>query len=281
MSSFDIEFAAVTDIGKIREKNEDNVLISSDLGLGVVADGMGGHSAGEIASNIAVSVLAETIRKINTNQLKIPENFLPKLDLTERKLLMAANLANAAIYSTAQSSDIYRMMGTTLTGILFDGDFATAVHVGDSRLYLFRDKKIVQITTDHSLAMEHVRRGLLTRAEADHSKIQNVLTRAMGIKKNIEFDLLKFPVKIGDTLLLCSDGLYKGLSENDMGDILRKGNQLPIVKLCKQLVRVSNDKDGQDNISAVLIKILPAHKPTFKQRPKLRLPSVFPWRCQE
>ena len=268
MSSFDIEFAAVTDIGKIREKNEDNVLISSDLGLGVVADGMGGHSAGEIASNIAVSVLAETIRKINTNQLKIPENFLPKLDLTERKLLMAANLANAAIYSTAQSSDIYRMMGTTLTGILFDGDFATAVHVGDSRLYLFRDKKIVQITTDHSLAMEHVRRGLLTRAEADHSKIQNVLTRAMGIKKNIEFDLIKFPVKIGDTLLLCSDGLYKGLSENDMGDILRKGNQLPIVKLCKQLVRVSNDKDGQDNISAVLIKILPAHKPTFKQRLK-------------
>lgn len=268
MSSFDIEFAAVTDIGKIREKNEDNVLISSDLGLGVVADGMGGHSAGEIASNIAVSVLAETIRKINTNQLKIPENFLPKLDLTERKLLMAANLANAAIYSTAQSSDIYRMMGTTLTGILFDGDFATAVHVGDSRLYLFRDKKIVQITTDHSLAMEHVRRGLLTRAEADHSKIQNVLTRAMGIKKNIEFDLLKFPVKIGDTLLLCSDGLYKGLSENDMGDILRKGNQLPIVKLCKQLVQVSNDKDGQDNISAVLIKILPAHKPTFKQRLK-------------
>lgn len=268
MSSFDIEFAAVTDIGKIREKNEDNVLISSDLGLGVVADGMGGHSAGEIASNIAVSVLAETIRKINTNQLKIPENFIPKLDLTERKLLMAANLANAAIYSTAQSSDIYRMMGTTLTGILFDGDFATAVHVGDSRLYLFRDKKIVQITTDHSLAMEHVRRGLLTRAEADHSKIQNVLTRAMGIKKNIEFDLLKFPVKIGDTLLLCSDGLYKGLSENDMGDILRKGNQLPIVKLCKQLVRVSNDKDGQDNISAVLIKILPAHKPTFKQRLK-------------
>ncbi|WP_428039856.1 PP2C family protein-serine/threonine phosphatase [Candidatus Avelusimicrobium fimicolum] len=268
MSSFDIEFAAVTDIGKIREKNEDNVLISSDLGLGVVADGMGGHSAGEIASNIAVSVLAETIRKINTNQLKIPENFLPKLDLTERKLLMAANLANAAIYSTAQSSDIYRMMGTTLTGILFDGDFATAVHVGDSRLYLFRDKKIVQITTDHSLAMEHVRRGLLTRAEADHSKIQNVLTRAMGIKKNIEFDLLKFPVKIGDTLLLCSDGLYKGLSENDMGDLLRKGNQLPIVKLCKQLVRVSNDKDGQDNISAVLIKILPAHKPTFKQRLK-------------
>ena len=99
MSSFDIEFAAVTDIGKIREKNEDNVLISSALGLGVVADGMGGHSAGEIASNIAVSVLAETIRKINNAQLRIPDNFLPKLNLTDRKILMAANLANAATLS--------------------------------------------------------------------------------------------------------------------------------------------------------------------------------------
>lgn len=266
MSSFDIEFAAVTDIGKIREKNEDNVLISSDLGLGVVADGMGGHSAGEIASNIAVSVLAETIRKVNNGQLKIPDNFLAKLDSTERKLLMAANLANAAIFSTAQSSEIYRMMGTTLTGVLFDKDSAIAVHVGDSRLYLFRDGKIVQITTDHSLAMEHVRRGLLTRAEADRSKIQNVLTRAMGIKKNIEFDLLKFPVKGGDTLLLCSDGLYKGLSEADMGTLLEAGKQTSIVKLCKHLVRVSNEKDGQDNISAVLIKILPPRKVTLKQR---------------
>ena len=268
MSTFDIEFAAVTDIGKIREKNEDNVLISSDLGLGVVADGMGGHSAGEIASSIAVSVLAETIRKINNGDLQIPETFLPKLAPTERKLLMAANLANAAIYSTAQSSDVYKMMGTTLTGVLFDKDCAIAVHVGDSRIYLYRDGKIIQITTDHSLAMEHVRRGLLTRAEADRSKIQNVLTRAMGIKKNIEFDLLKFPVKVGDVMLLCSDGLYKGLRESDMADLLKAGAQMPIVKLCKQLVRVSNENDGQDNISAVLIKILPAHKVTFTQRIK-------------
>ncbi len=266
MSTFDIEFAAVTDIGKIREKNEDNVLISSDLGLGVVADGMGGHSAGEIASSIAVSVLAETIRKINTGALKIPDTFLPKLAPTERKLLMAANLSNAAIYSTAQSSDIYKMMGTTLTGVLFDKDCAIAVHVGDSRIYLYRDNKIIQITTDHSLAMEHVRRGLLSKADADKSKIQNVLTRAMGIKKNIEFDLLKFPIKAGDVLVLCSDGLYKGLTEQAIGEILNKEKDLPIVKLCKHLVRVSNERDGQDNISAVVIKILPPKKLSFAQR---------------
>lgn len=266
MSRFDIEFAAVTDIGKIREKNEDNVLISSDLGLGCVADGMGGHSAGEIASNIAVSVLAETIRKVNNSSLKIPETFLPKLDTTERKILMAANLANAAIYSTAQSSEIYKMMGTTLTGVLFDGDTAIAVHVGDSRIYLYRNSKIVQITTDHSLAMEHVRRGLLTKAQADKSKIQNVLTRAMGIKKNIEFDLLKFPVKSGDVMVLCSDGLYKGLTEKQICDVLQKGSNYPLVKLCKTLVKKSNDGDGQDNISAVLIKIMPAKPLTFGQR---------------
>ena len=266
MSAFDIEFAAVTDIGKIREKNEDGVLISSDLGLGVVADGMGGHSAGEIASNIAVHVLEETIRKVNTGELKMPETFLPKLDNTERKMLMAANLANAAIYTTAQASEIYKMMGTTLTGVMFDGDNATAVHVGDSRIYLFRDGKLVQVTTDHSLAMEHVRRGLLTKAEADKSKIQNVLTRAMGIKKNVEFDLLRFPVKLGDVMVLCSDGLYKGMNETQLAEQLERGKNLPLVKLCKQLVRVSNDNDGQDNISAVMIKILPPQRLTFKQK---------------
>ena len=148
MTHFDIEFAAVTDIGKIREKNEDNVLISSDLGIGIVADGMGGHSAGEIASSIAVSVLAETIRKINTGKLQIPTTFLPKLSVVERKILLAANLANAAIYSTAQSADNYRMMGTTLTGVLIENDCATAVHVGDSRLYLLRNNKIIQISYD-------------------------------------------------------------------------------------------------------------------------------------
>ena len=268
MSHFDIEFAAVTDIGKIREKNEDNVLIASDLGLGVVADGMGGHSAGEVASNIAVSVLAETVRKVDEGRLKIPDTFLPKLDFSERKLLMAANLANMAIYSTAQSSSIYKMMGTTMTGVVFSDDNAIAVHVGDSRLYLFREGKIVQITTDHSLANEQVRRGLLTRAEADRSKIQNVLTRAMGIKKDIEFDLLKFPIKVGDVMLLCSDGLYKGLRESDMSQILQEGKDMSLVRLCKQLVRTSNDKDGQDNISAVLIKILPAKPLSFKQKIK-------------
>jgi len=266
MNNFDIEFAAITDIGKIREKNEDNVMISSELSLGVVADGMGGHSAGEIASSIAVSVFAETIRKINTGILPLPDTFLPKLSPVERKLLMAANLANAAIYSTAQSSEIYKMMGTTLTGVLFDKESAFAVHVGDSRIYLYRDNQIVQVTMDHSLAMEHVRRGLLSKEEADKSKIQNVLTRAVGIKKNIEFDLLRFPVRPGDILILCSDGLYKGLTEHQIGEIIQQGKNLPIVKLCKQLVKQSNENDGQDNISAVVIKIFAPQKLTFAQK---------------
>lgn len=268
MSNFDIEFAAITDIGKIRDKNEDNVLISSDISLGVVADGMGGHSAGEIASNIAVSVLAETIRKINQHKLQIPNTFLPKLNFTERKLLLAANLANAAIYSTAQTSKIYRTMGTTMTGVIFENNFATAVHIGDSRLYLLRNGRITQITTDHSLVNEHIRRGLLTKSQAAHSSLQNVLTRAMGVKKNVEFDLLKFPVKVGDVLLLCSDGLYKGLEEADMSRLLTENAQAPLVKLCKLLVQTSNKNDGQDNITTLLVKILPPKKLPFSQRIK-------------
>ena len=268
MNHFDIEFSAVTDIGKIREKNEDNVQIFSDLSLGIVADGMGGHSAGEIASNIAVSVLAETVRKINQKKLAIPTTFLPKLNESERKLLMAANLANEAIFSTAQTSLSYRMMGTTLTSVLVENDIATTVHVGDSRLYLLRNNRFIQITTDHSLAMEHVRRGLLTKEEADHSRIQNVLTRSMGIKRNIEFDLLRFPIQAGDILLLCSDGLYKGLTEKQMAQILQAGKNWPLVKLCKYLVKISNDNDGQDNISTALIKILPPRKISLKQRLK-------------
>ena len=268
MSNFDIEFAAITDIGKIRDKNEDNVLISSDISLGVVADGMGGHSAGEIASNIAVSVLAETIRKINQRKLQIPNTFLPKLNFTERKLLLAANLANAAIYSTAQTSKIYHTMGTTMTGVLVENNYATAVHIGDSRLYLLRNNRITQITTDHSLVNEHIRRGLLTKSQAAHSSLQNVLTRAMGVKKNVEFDLLKFPVKVGDILLLCSDGLYKGLDDRDIIKILNENPNIPLVKLCKLLVQTSNKKDGQDNITTLLVKILPPKKVPFSQRIK-------------
>lgn len=268
MPNYDIEFAAITDIGKIRDKNEDNVLISSDIGLGVVADGMGGHSAGEIASNIAVSVLAETVRKINQHKMQIPPTFLPRLNFTERKLLLAANLANAAIYSTAQTSKLYRMMGTTMTGVLFENNFATAVHIGDSRLYLLRNQKITQITTDHSLVNEHIRRGLLTKAEAAHSNLQNVLTRAMGVKKNVEFDLLKFPVRVGDMMLLCSDGLYKGLDDKEIANLLNKNKDVPLVKLCKLLVQTSNKKDGQDNITILLVKILPPRKVPFSQRIK-------------
>ena len=177
-----------------------------------------------------------------------------------------------AVYCTVCDAEISRSIVTLSlkehTPAEDDNNCATAVHVGDSRLYLLRKDKIIQITTDHSLAMEHIRRGLLTKAEADHSKIQNILTRAMGIKKNIEFDLLKFPVHEGDILLLCSDGLYKGLSEEQIGAILRAGRNMPLVKLCKQLVHDSNDKDGQDNISCVLVKILPPQKLTFMQRLK-------------
>ncbi|MCL2888495.1 MAG: Stp1/IreP family PP2C-type Ser/Thr phosphatase [Elusimicrobia bacterium] len=252
-----LSFAAYSDIGKIRDKNEDMVYISSDLRFAVVADGMGGHSAGEVASNIAISSFVETLTKMNSGQIVIPKDFLPEMSKTERKLLMAADYANYSIYKLAQENAMYRSMGTTLSGVLIEGNEAYVIHIGDTRLYLLRMDVLTQLTTDHSLAAEHIKRGLLTKVQAEKSAVQNVLTRAMGIKKDVEFDILQFTIMPGDILFLCSDGVNKGLSDEEIKQYLQKADKTSPSKVCKALVRKANDNDGKDNISAVIIKVMP------------------------
>ncbi|MDR0291467.1 MAG: Stp1/IreP family PP2C-type Ser/Thr phosphatase [Elusimicrobium sp.] len=252
-----LSFAAYSDIGKIRDKNEDMVYISSDLRFAVVADGMGGHSAGEVASNIAINSFVETLTKMNSGKVVIPKDFLPEMSKPERKLLMAADYANYSIYKLAQENAMYRSMGTTLSGVLIEGNEAYVVHIGDTRLYLLRMDVMTQITTDHSLAAEHIKRGLLTKAQAEKSAVQNVLTRAMGIKKDVEFDILQFTIMPGDILFLCSDGVNKGLTDDDIKQYIQKAYKTSLSKVCKALVRKANENDGKDNISAVIIKVMP------------------------
>ena len=255
--SLSLSFAAYSDIGKIRDKNEDMVYISSDLRFAVVADGMGGHSAGEVASNVAISTIVDTLSKIESGKIAIPKDFLPEMSKPERKLLMAADYANYSIFKLAQENVIYRSMGTTLSGVLIEGNEAYVVHIGDTRLYLLRMDVMTQLTTDHSLAAEHIKRGLLTKAQAEKSAVQNVLTRAMGIKKDVEFDILQFAVMPGDILFLCSDGVNKGLTDEEIKHYLQKAYKTSLSKICKALVRKANDNDGKDNISAVIIKVMP------------------------
>jgi len=258
--SLGARFTAYSDIGKIREKNEDCVFISSELRLAIVADGMGGHSAGEIASSLAVAVFTDTLLKITKNKVTIPKDFLPELTRTERKMLMAADTANHAVYDMAQKKEQYRTMGTTLSALELDGKAAVIVHVGDTRVYLYRQGIFMQITTDHSLAEEQVRRGLMTKEEANNSRVQNVLTRAMGIKREIEFDLLSFDIEPDDIFLLCSDGLNKGLTDAEIQSFLSKAPTMPLSRLCKAMIKKANDQSGKDNISAIIVQTLPASK---------------------
>ncbi|MGB2578112.1 serine/threonine protein phosphatase PrpC [Elusimicrobium simillimum] len=153
---------------------------------------------------------------------------------------------------------MYRTMGTTLSCLLFDNkDSAYAIHIGDTRIYLLRDGVFTQLTIDHSLAAEHVRRGLLTKAQAEKSAIQNVLTRAMGIKKDVEFDILQFGVLEGDVIFMCSDGVNKGLEDEEIKQYLMKTGRTSVSKICKAIVRKANEKDGKDNISAVVVQVMP------------------------
>ncbi|WP_424244811.1 protein phosphatase [Elusimicrobium posterum] len=255
--SFRLNFAAYSDIGKIREKNEDFVLVSSELAFAAVADGMGGHNAGEIASNVAVSSFVDTLSKINKHKLVIPKDFLPNMSVTERKMLMAADYANFTIYKMAHENQLYRTMGTTLSAMVIDGKKAIAIHIGDTRIYLLRKGNFTQLTTDHSLAWEHIKRGLLKKEEAEKSAVQNVLTRAMGIKKEVEFDILEFGIAEGDVLFMCSDGINKGMTDEEIKRYLLKAEKTSIGKLCKAIVKKANENDGKDNISAIVIKVMP------------------------
>lgn len=265
MSGLSARFTAYSDIGKIREKNEDCVFISSELRLAIVADGMGGHSAGEIASSLAIAVFTDTLLKLKKNKISVPKTFLPTLSKLERKMLLAADTANRAVFDMAQKKEAYRTMGTTFSAMAFEGKKAVAVHVGDTRIYLYRKGVFMQVTTDHSLAEEQVRRGLMSKEEAEHSRIQNVLTRAMGIKREIEFDLLSFEIESEDVFLLCSDGLNKGMSDEEIRAFMSKADRVPLARLCRAMIRRANDVSGKDNISAILVRTLAAPQSFFAQ----------------
>ncbi len=259
---FNIELGAYSDIGKIREKNEDSILIAPELCLGAVADGMGGHNSGEIASNIAVSILRQTLADLKEKKITIPEEFEPSLPLICRKVLYSAWIANAKIFALANENFKRRGMGTTLSAIYFEDDNnCAAVHIGDSRIYLYRNNVFSQISKDHSYVQEQVQKGLLTKEEAEKSRIQNILTKALGLKEETLCDAILITPKIGDIYVLCSDGVNKGLTDKCMEQIVQK--KLSVGKMAQEIVKISSDNDGKDNISCVVIKITEPKEKSF------------------
>jgi serine/threonine protein phosphatase PrpC/CRP-like cAMP-binding protein len=245
---------ARTDVGRVREHNEDNFLVDRVLGLYVVCDGMGGHASGEVASSIAVQALRDALKK--------DEDFLhdfSKGDASVRpedvKNLVesAAHAANAAVFAEAQRDAAKRGMGTTLTALVLVGGYGFIAHVGDSRCYLFRGGEVRMLTEDHSVINELKRRGKLTPQILEKIGNKNAVTRAVGVYETVEVDTFHFLTGPGDRYLLCSDGLHGYVEREDELKSLVEGLGEEIAT--QRLIDVANERGGKDNITAVIATI--------------------------
>lgn len=249
------EIASATDPGRVRSHNEDSIATDPEIGLAVLADGMGGYNAGEVASGIAVAMIARDVRKALKAEQQMRRGIPASGPLAAPNLLRQhAAHANRTIYETAQNQRQYRGMGTTLVMALFyDGQVAVG-HIGDSRLYRMRDDHLSQLTRDHSLLQEQIDSGMLTREQARHSRNRGIITRAVGIEPQVETEIHVHDTQPDDIYLLCSDGLNDMVSDDDIQlTIGALGANLPLV--AQQLVQQANDNGGRDNISVILIKV--------------------------
>jgi protein phosphatase len=253
-----IHYAASTDPGRKRDNNEDSYLALPELGLFLVCDGMGGHNAGEVASAMAV----ETVKTESAGLPALNQKpswfrrlfFRARRDLNPVEWLHnTVTKANALIHDSAQSSAARKGMGTTLAMILKREQALLTAHVGDSRIYRIRGSEMIQLTQDHSLAQELVRQGVMTEEEALYSAPSNVLTRALGVKAKVTEDIIYHSVESGDIFLLCSDGLYNMVDEDDMVRIVVRGD-LDLQEKTHQLVEAANQAGGTDNITVVLVR---------------------------
>ncbi|WP_269531144.1 Stp1/IreP family PP2C-type Ser/Thr phosphatase [Chitinimonas sp. BJYL2] len=256
-----LEIHGISDPGMVRGHNEDAISFDADYGLAILADGMGGYNAGEVASGIATTLLGQGLMaSIDVVAPHVPEALSGK-PAAHRMLRLEIEKTNLAIFQTAQSQPQCAGMGTTLVAVVFYDNRLTVAHVGDSRLYRFRDGELKTLTRDHSLLQEQLDSGLITPEEAKRSQNKNLVTRAVGIDPQLDPELTDHDVNVGDIYLLCSDGLNDMVDDEDIASVLGTlGSNLPLA--AEHLVQQANDNGGRDNVSVVLIRInrsFPAH----------------------
>jgi protein phosphatase len=232
--------AAVSDRGRKRTSNEDAFGFSVEHGVFLVCDGMGGAAAGEIASALAVD---EMLRLLTSRAEAVP---------LVQAALEAVLVANEAILSQSQHNQNLRGMGTTAVGLLVEERHVMALNIGDSRCYLMRNGKLLQLTEDHSFVDEQVRLGHMTREQAQRSNFRSMITRALGTQSQVQPDLFELEAELGDLFLLCSDGLTRELSDSVIESLL--GVDLSLEDLCASLVSAANKAGGHDNITCVLVR---------------------------
>lgn len=245
----------MSDVGLHRSHNEDSIASDPQLGLVILADGMGGYKAGEVASAIAVNMVMDQMRQ-GVRQMGQAEADEATGFFRETLLLKdAIDKANSAIHQTAKSQPQCKGMGTTIVSVLFFDDRMTVGHVGDSRLYRMRGEKFEQITADHSLLQELVDKGFYTPEQARDSLNKNLVTRAIGIEAEVKPDMQEEPVEPGDTFLLCSDGL-SDLVTDEMMHLTLKDYGDNLEEAASVLIAKANDSGGKDNISVILARAL-------------------------
>jgi protein phosphatase len=267
-----ILFSELTDTGMVREHNEDAIGTNLDLGLMVLADGMGGYNAGEVASGIAVQNILELAAAGAAREQR--NDIDPNTGLMRQTIVLrdAVARANKNIYQTAQSQTHCEGMGTTLVAAMFFDDRISIAHVGDSRAYRLRNEKFEQLTMDHSLLQELVDRGFYSEEEAQRSTNRNYVTRALGVEPTVEVEVQEYDVLPDDVYLLCSDGLPDMVEDEDIHLTISTFNaSLDVVG--QQLVQVANDNGGRDNVSVMLAQVLDSF--AAKQGLLARLTNMF------
>lgn len=247
--------AGMSDVGLQREHNEDSFAVVPRHDLFIVADGMGGHRAGDVASRLASEAIADFFRRTESDDVTWPFHFDSELSDEENRLLTAIRLANRQIYEHSVRSRDLRGMGTTVVGALFSAAKSRMFigHVGDSRAYRIRGNQITQLTRDHSLVNDYLA-AMPDMPDEQRSELpKNVITRALGMQDSVEVDLLSDEACLGDLYLLCSDGLSGMVTDEDMCQVAVE-LQEPLA-ICSRLVTMANEHGGEDNVTALVVKI--------------------------
>lgn len=253
-----LKCAGLTDTGMVRDHNEDSFLVSQTESFVVVADGMGGHQSGEVASRMAITEICDYYKETQSQvePIELPEwpagKRKPK-SREERRLIASITRANAEINKASKENPKYSGMGTTCVGAYFVEEGVIIAHVGDSRCYRLRHGELKQMTEDHSLANEYIRSKILKPEDLASFPYKNVITRAVGLSESVEVETNFFEHEDGDIYLLCSDGLSDPVSEAQMTEILEKyADDLP--RACRELIIAANTNGGPDNVTALLAK---------------------------
>lgn len=247
--------AGRTDVGCVRKHNEDNFLIDSELGLFIVADGLGGHAAGEVASQIVVDKMGQFVSQTVEQDRTWPLEYDVNLAYDANRLKVALLLTDQAILDDIHSNPERESMGSTVVACLVHSGRATLVHVGDSRAYLLNQQGIQQVTRDHSWVAEQVANGILTPDEARKHPFRNVITQALGNGADLDIAVQEIKIEELDRLLLCSDGLSGMVSDRDIWSVVQGNPSLQ--SAAEQLIALARENGGEDNITVVIVGFEP------------------------